>query len=68
MADEDGEEVATSMIAPAQRREALDCAMDVIDEVLSNSAEVLYQHYLDEETSDFSVRLAMQEMIEVSAH
>lgn len=65
MGDEQPDTEATSMIAPPQRREALDAAMCIIDEVLTDSSEVLYQHYLEEETSDFSVRLAMQEIVEV---
>eukprot|EP00656_Telonema_subtile_P014146 TRINITY_DN17211_c0_g1_i2.p1 TRINITY_DN17211_c0_g1~~TRINITY_DN17211_c0_g1_i2.p1 ORF type:complete len:471 (+),score=94.20 TRINITY_DN17211_c0_g1_i2:35-1447(+) len=53
------------MTAPPERREALDVTLDIVDEILTKGAEQLYDHHLDENTSDFAVRLAMQEMVEV---
>jgi len=53
------------MSAPPERREAIDASLGIIDEVLGRGADVLYKHYLDNQASEFSVKLAMQEMMEV---
>jgi len=50
---------------PSERREAIDVSLEIVEEVLNNGAGILYQHYLEQQSSEFSVKLAMQEMMEV---
>merc|ERR1719502_183009 len=46
-------------------RESMDVAAAIIDEVLTLGGEDLYKHYLDDRLSEFAVRMATEEMLEV---
>jgi len=62
MADEEAD---TEPLDTHTNRESMDVAAAIIDEVLSMGGQELYKHYLDEGLSQFAVRMATEEMLEV---
>lgn len=60
------EEEEVVLVDPAAvRRESIDAAAYIVDLLLKDGGEFLYRHYLDERLSEFAVRLASEEMLEV---
>jgi len=65
MADEADATATSAIDRDALRRESMDVSAAIIDEILSGGGEALYKHYLDDRLSQFAVRMAMEEMLEV---